>query len=81
MSAPESSGAPGARLLTVIIPTFNEEETLPACLASASFADEILVVDSFSTARTLEIAASRRARLLPRAHRHSAPQKTHKKTS
>jgi glycosyltransferase involved in cell wall biosynthesis len=34
-------------LLTVIIPTYNEEENIEACLASVSFATEILVVDSF----------------------------------
>ncbi|MEK7798800.1 MAG: glycosyltransferase, partial [Acidobacteriota bacterium] len=35
--------------LTVIIPTYNEEATLRDCLESVRFADEILVVDSFST--------------------------------
>lgn len=49
--------APGARLsLTILIPTFNEESNICEALASASFADEILVVDSFSTDRTVEIA-------------------------
>ncbi|PQB04727.1 glycosyltransferase family 2 protein [Aureitalea marina] len=42
--------------LTVIIPTFNEEDYLPAALRSVRFADQIIVVDSFSTDRTPEIA-------------------------
>jgi glycosyltransferase involved in cell wall biosynthesis len=45
-----------SRSLTAIVPTFNEEENISDCLTSLSFADEILVVDSFSTDRTVEIA-------------------------
>jgi glycosyltransferase involved in cell wall biosynthesis len=42
--------------LSVVIITFNEEEHLEKCLASVSdIADEILVVDSFSTDNTLSI--------------------------
>jgi glycosyltransferase involved in cell wall biosynthesis len=42
--------------LSVTVITFNEEENLPACLESVKWADEIIVVDSFSTDRTVEIA-------------------------
>jgi glycosyltransferase involved in cell wall biosynthesis len=52
------------RPLTVIVPTLNEEEMLPACLESVRFADEILVVDSFSTDRTGAIARAAGARFL-----------------
>ncbi|MBR1608423.1 MAG: glycosyltransferase family 2 protein, partial [Kiritimatiellae bacterium] len=41
--------------LSVCIITGNEEENIRRCLESVSFADEIVVVDSFSTDRTLEI--------------------------
>lgn len=50
--------------LTVQILTRNEEEMLPGCLASVAWADEILVVDSFSTDRTREIAEASGARFL-----------------
>lgn len=52
---PESgSERPG---LTGIVPTLNEEGNLEACLTSfAEICDEILVVDSFSSDRTPEIA-------------------------
>lgn len=36
--------------------TYNEETNIERCLASLSFADEIVVVDSFSTDRTVELA-------------------------
>lgn len=42
--------------LSVILITRNEEKHLQACLESVSFADEIIVVDSGSTDRTVEIA-------------------------
>ena len=49
----EEESAVARRPLTVIVPTYNEEATLPECLESVRFADEILVVDSFSTDKTL----------------------------
>jgi hypothetical protein len=42
--------------LSVAIITKNEEEMLPGCLESVSFADDVVVVDSESTDRTVEIA-------------------------
>jgi glycosyltransferase involved in cell wall biosynthesis len=42
--------------VSAIVLTRNEEEMLPGCLESLAWADEILVVDSFSTDRTVEIA-------------------------
>ncbi len=42
--------------VTAIIITFNEAANLPAALASVSFADEIVVVDSESTDETVAIA-------------------------
>ncbi len=42
--------------LSVIIPCYNEEKNIRECLESVAWADEILVVDSFSTDKTLEIA-------------------------
>ena len=50
--------------LTVIIPSFNEEARIEACLKSVAWADEILLVDSFSTDRTLEIAQKYAHRIL-----------------
>ncbi len=43
-------------MLTAIILTHNEEEHLPDCLASVQWAQAVIVLDSFSTDRTVEIA-------------------------
>ncbi len=43
-------------LITVVIPTLNEEKDLPRTLESLSFANEVLIIDSGSTDKTLEIA-------------------------
>lgn len=42
--------------LSVVIITKNEEEIIKECLESVKWADEIIVVDSFSTDKTVEIA-------------------------
>ena len=42
--------------LAVIVITKNEAHTLPACLASVDFADQIVVLDSGSTDATVDIA-------------------------
>ena len=52
--------------ITAIIPTFNEESNIQRALESVSFADEIIVVDSFSTDRTVDIVKESNAILLQR---------------
>ena len=42
--------------VSVILITYNEEENIEACLQSVAWADEIIVVDSKSRDRTVEIA-------------------------
>ncbi len=61
--------------LTVVIPTLNEEADLPRCLNSVSFADEILVIDSGSTDRTLEIARKYQAQIIKHPFRDFASQR------
>jgi glycosyltransferase involved in cell wall biosynthesis len=53
-------------LLSVAIVTFNEEQNIARTLTSVSWADEIIVVDSHSTDRTVEIARSFGARVIER---------------
>ena len=61
--------------LTVLIPTYNNETIIRACLESIKWADEILVCDSYSTDRTLEIARSYGARIVQHEYINSAMQK------
>ncbi len=62
--------------LTALVTSFNEEANIYECLAGLRFADETLLVDSFSTDRTLEIARSiPGVRILQRQYFGSAAQK------
>lgn len=61
--------------LTVLLPTFNEEDKIADCLESVKWADEILVVDSFSIDRTLEIARTYGAKIIQHEYINSAKQK------
>lgn len=63
------------RSLSVIITTFNEEHNIAGVLDSVRWADDILVVDSFSTDRTLEIARQYNVRIEQRKYQGPAEQK------
>ncbi|MBC2886430.1 glycosyltransferase family 2 protein [Ochrobactrum sp. CM-21-5] len=54
--------------VSVLIMTLNEEANLPACLASLDWCDDIVILDSFSTDRTTEIATAAGARVYQRAY-------------
>jgi glycosyltransferase involved in cell wall biosynthesis len=62
-------------LFSVAIVTLNEEENLPRTLASVAWAEEIVVVDSGSTDRTVEIARSFGATVIERPWPGFAAQK------
>jgi len=52
--------------ISVLILTLNEEVNLPGCLERVSWSDDIVVFDSFSTDRTVEIAKEFGARVIQR---------------
>jgi glycosyltransferase involved in cell wall biosynthesis len=62
-------------LLSVAIITFNEEANLARTLASLRWVEEIIVVDSGSTDRTVEIARSNGAKVIQREWMGFAAQK------
>ena len=68
-------GNDARRKLTVLIPTFNEEDNIREVIACAQWADEIFVVDSFSTDATPRIAAEMGARVVQHEYVNSATQK------
>ena len=53
-------------MISVLILTLNEEVNLPACLESVKWSDDIVVFDSFSKDRTVEIARAAGARVIQR---------------
>jgi glycosyltransferase involved in cell wall biosynthesis len=52
--------------ISVLILTLNEEVNLPACLESVKWSDDIVVFDSFSSDRTVEIAEQAGAMVVQR---------------
>jgi len=61
--------------LTVIVPTLDEEDNIRECLETVKWADDIFVVDSFSTDRTLEIAREFTDHIVQHEYVNSAAQK------
>jgi glycosyltransferase involved in cell wall biosynthesis len=61
--------------ISVVILTFNEEANLPACLAAVGWSDDIVVVDSFSQDRTVDIARRQGARVYERVFDDFATQR------
>lgn len=62
-------------MISVLILTLNEETDLPSCLESVAWSDDIVVFDSFSTDRTMEIAEKAGARVVQRRFDNYAAQR------
>jgi glycosyltransferase involved in cell wall biosynthesis len=69
-----------APTLTVVILTLNEERNIADCVASARSADEVIVLDSGSTDRTLELAKAAGARVELHAMTNFAEQRNYANT-
>ena len=61
--------------ISIAMITMNEEDNLPRTLDSVRFADEIIIVDSFSIDRTLEIARGYDAKVFVEAFKGHGGQK------
>jgi glycosyltransferase involved in cell wall biosynthesis len=61
--------------LTAIVTTLNEATRIESCLRRLSFADEVLVVDSFSTDGTPDLAGKLGARVVQHEYESPAAQK------
>jgi len=64
-------------MFSILLLTLNEETNLPACLEAISWCDDIVVLDSFSTDRTVEMAEKVGARLFQRKFNNFANQRNH----
>jgi glycosyltransferase involved in cell wall biosynthesis len=74
-AADEAAGKPVSAGISTLIMTLNEEANLPACLESLSWCDDIVVLDSFSTDRTVEIARAYGARVYQHPHESELKQR------
>jgi glycosyltransferase involved in cell wall biosynthesis len=63
--------------ISAIIPTLNEESHIADAIKSVSFADEIIVIDSFSIDKTLEIAEKMNVRIIKRKFDDFSSQKNY----
>jgi glycosyltransferase involved in cell wall biosynthesis len=63
--------------ITAIIPTLNEEIHIADAIKSVSFADEIIVIDSFSTDKTIEIAEKLHVKIIKRKFDDFSSQKNY----
>mgnify|MGYP001281082941 CR=1 FL=1 len=61
--------------LSAVVLAHNEERHLPDCLATLHWVDELVVVDSFSTDRTAQIAGEAGARVEQRPFTHFGDQR------
>ena len=64
-----------SKKLTAIIPCFNEDHNIVNAIKSIDFADEIMIVDSFSEDKTIELATPLSDTILQRKYENSASQK------
>ncbi|MBL8989966.1 MAG: glycosyltransferase family 2 protein [Phycisphaerae bacterium] len=70
-----ASHAPGRRPVSVLVRTKNEEVNIGDCLRALAFSDDVIVLDSFSTDRTLEIVrAMPGVRLIQKTFRNESEQ-------
>lgn len=61
--------------LTAIIPTLNEENNIGEAIDSISFADEVIIIDSFSSDNTVSIAERKGATIIKRKFDNFSAQK------
>src|SRR5580700_2636156 len=61
--------------VSILILTLNEEANLAECIASCGWSDDIVVFDSMSEDRTLEVAKSNGARVAQRRFDNYAAQR------
>lgn len=66
------------QFLTALVITYNEEQNIKTVLDHLAFADEIIVVDSFSTDKTFEIASDfKNAKVVQRVFDNFASQRNY----
>ncbi len=65
------------RKLTAIIPVFNESKNIEKAIQSVAFADEIIIIDSYSTDNTIALAKKHSVRIFQRKFDDFSSQKNY----
>lgn len=63
--------------ITVLIPTYNEEKLVAQAISCAKFANEVLIIDSYSTDNTVKIAKNHNCTILQRKFDNFSNQKNY----
>ncbi|MDT0687090.1 glycosyltransferase family 2 protein [Autumnicola psychrophila] len=63
--------------ITVLIPTYNEEELIEQAISCSGFADEVLIMDSYSTDATVKISEKHNCTILQRKFDNFSNQKNY----
>lgn len=64
-------------MISALAITYNEESNIESYIESLSFADEIIIVDSFSTDKTVELAKKHNVKIVQRAFDNFSNQKNY----
>ena len=64
-------------MFSVIILTYNEEKSIKSCLESLNWCDDVILIDSGSTDKTVEIAKSFKARVFNNAFENFGQQRNY----
>ncbi len=65
------------KMISVVIPTLNEERFVASAIRTVAFADEVLVIDSLSTDKTVEVAIEAGASVIQRQFDDFSTQKNY----
>lgn len=68
-------------MISIVILTFNEEVNLPGCLDNVAWCDDVIVFDSFSSDRTVDIAKARGVRVVQHPFENYGAQREAARTS
>ena len=73
----KSGNKKSAEKITAIIPTYNEEHNIEEVIKNVQFADEIIIIDSYSSDNTIKLAEKHNVKILQRKFDDFSSQKNY----